>query len=292
MLNDQQLLDSIPDYVTFGTMMKASPVEEGGERFIYVEASRETRDQQGEVVLAKALKDSADVFRRFGVVDLDHKSMPAVAQRMGITNPDEWIIGQPADVRFKDGVTFVKAHLRRGDSPLAARANIVWEGLTKVAPPTRYYASVGGAVLGREVKIDPVTKDRVPVITKTRWNNLALSLNPVNPDLAPATTAPVGVFAKSLDGFVISKALEAGYGTDSATLTDGAALRKQSLHGTVQNYLQMREVLAGDVRSGKAGNKPGLRDLVRYCSGKFGLSLDEAAEFVERFVRDLKTSLN
>lgn len=270
-------------------MMKASPIEEGGERFIYVEASNETRDQQGEVVLAKALRESAGVFQKFGVVDLDHKSMPSVAKMYGINDPESWIIGQPTDVRFNGNTTFVKAQLRRGDTPLAERANRVWDGLTKVTPPDRYYASVGGSVLGREVRIDPDTKQRVPVITKTRWNNLALSLTPVNPDLNPATTAPVGVFAKSLDGFVV-KALEAGFATDSAAMTGGQALAMQSLDRRPKSYFDARHQMSAALTSGKLKNA-GMKEIMGYAQNVFGMSLDESAEFCERFLRDIHSNL-
>lgn len=291
-MTDTDLLATIPDFVSFQTLMKATPVEEAGERIIYVEASKESRDQQGEIVLAKALKDSVDVFKKFGVLDLDHKSMPSIAKMYGIEDPENWIIGQPMDVAFNGGTTIVKAQLRRGSSQLADRANKVWEGLTQVSPPDRYYASVGGQVTGREVRFDPLTKAKVPVITGTRWNNLALSLTPVHADLNPASTMQVGTFAKSLGAWVMSKALEAGYGTDVANLTGGAALGAQSLDGAPMNYFDFREKLAEQMRSGQVGSNPGARALVEHCKKIFGLSLSDAAEYVERFYRDLKNGLN
>lgn len=293
MLNDTELLATLPDFVSFGMLMKATPREESGKRIIYVEASKESKDQEGEIVLAKALRDSADIFRKFGVLDLDHLSMPTVAAKNGITDPENWVIGQPIDVAFRGDMTIVKAQLRRGDSPLAERANKVWEGLTKVDPPDRYYASVGGAVTGRAIRLDPLTKAKVPVITGTHWNNLALSLNPVHPDLGPASTSPIGIFTKSLGGWVMHKALEASYATDAAALTGGGAFGMQSLDtGTATNYFDFRNKLADAMRSGAAGANPGARDLVAFCNKTFGLSLSDAAEYVERFYRDLKTGLN
>lgn len=292
MLNDDDLLATIPDFVSFEMLMKATPREEGGRRIIYVEASKESRDQQGEIVLAKALKESVDVFKKFGVLDLDHKSMPSVAAQYGISDPESWIIGQPLDVTFNGDTTIVKAQLRSGNTQLAERANRVWEGLTQVSPPDRYYASVGGAVTGREIRLDPLTKSKVPVITGTRWNNLALSLNPVHAGLAPATTRPVGTFAKSLGGFVMQKALEASYATDAAAKTGGAAFGQQSLDGSPINYFDFRNKLADAMRSELVGKNPGARELVAYCTKTFGLSPSDAAEYVERFYRDLKTGLN
>lgn len=290
-MDDNELLATIPDFVSYDLLMKATPREEGGRRIIYVEASKESRDQQGEIVLAKALRESVNVFKKFGVLDLDHKSMPSVAASYGISDPESWIIGQPIDVAFHGDTTIVKAELRRGNTPLAERANKVWEGMTQVSPPDRYYASVGGAVTGREVRIDPLTKAKVPVITGTRWNNLALSLNPVHAGLSPASTAPVGTFAKSLGGFVMQKALEASYATNPADMTGGAAFRMQSLDGAPKNYFDFRNKLADAMRKGAAGPNPGAADLVAYCAQTFGLSQDDAAENVERFCRDLHTGL-
>src|SRR3546814_19196264 len=87
------------------------------------------------VVLSKALQDSADHFLKFGNLDIDHKSMPSVARQYGIADPESWEIGLPTEVRFKDGVTFVKAKLFSGDTPLAARANMVWDRMTRLNPP-------------------------------------------------------------------------------------------------------------------------------------------------------------
>lgn len=294
MRSDEQLLGQVPDFVFFDApLLKATPAQEGGERFIYLEASREDRDQQNEVVLSKALKDSADHFLKFGNLDLDHKSMPSVARQYGIDNPEAWEIGVPTEVKFRDGATFVKARLFSGDTPLAERANMVWDSMTKLNPPARWYPSVGGAVLAKSVKLDPDTGEKTAVVSKVRWSNLALSRQPVNQHVGAVATVPFGALAKSWtpDGLNLAKALEAGYGTDSASLVEGAALRKQSLHGVPANYYDLRDVLSKNMISGDVGSDPSTADLIDYCSSRFGLSPDEAAEFVERFMRDLKNGL-
>ncbi len=286
-MTDDDLLASLPDYVRFETLMKARPAMEGNQRIIYVEASTEAQDQEGEIVLSKALRDSQDVFMKFGVVDLDHKSMPAMAQRCGIAQEDcpKWIIGQPMAVRFDGSKTLVKAMLRQGDSPLAANANMVWDGLTKLNPPDRYYASVGGAVRDREIRIDPLTKARVPVITKTHWNNLALSLNPVNQHLGAASTLPIGTFAKAYGGFVLNKALEGGYATDSAGMTGGQALAMQSLDTGIKSYFDFRERLSKDILAKKVG-----RDITNYAVSAYGLPPDQASDWAEKFLQGINQS--
>lgn len=294
-MTDDQLLATLPEHVRFDTLMKARAASEGGERIIYVEASSEAKDQEGEVVLARALRDSLDTFMKFGVVDLDHKSMPSVAAKYGIAQEDcpRWIVGQPVSVRFDGSKTLVKARLRQGDTPLADQANLVWDGLTKLNPPDRYYASVGGSVLAREIRIDPQTGDRVPVITKTRWNNLALSLQPVNQHLGAASTVPIGAFAKSFGGFVLGKsgagtALDAGvHATDASAKRGGAALGAQSLDGeSVRSYFDFRERLARDIRAGLAG-----RDITNHAMQAYGLPIDQAAQWAERFLHGVNQSL-
>lgn len=283
-MTDDELLATLPDFVRFDTLMKARPAVEGSERIIYVEASTEARDQEGEIVLSKALKDSLDVFLKFGVVDMDHKSMPSVAHKYGIPQEDcpKWIVGQPVGVRFDGDKTIVKAQLRQGDSRLAEQANQIWDGLTKLSPPDRYYASVGGSVLEREVRIDPKTKDRVPVITKTRWNNLALSLNPVNQHLGAATTLPIGTFAKAFGGFVLHKALESGYATNSVGMTGGQALSMQSIDAGMHSYFDFRERLSRDIRAKKTG-----RDITNYVMTAYGLQPDQASDWVEKFLQGI-----
>lgn len=286
---DAEILGAVPDFVSIPTMLKSTPREEGGERILYVEASNEDVDHQKEVVLQKALVESAPYYLRHGNIDLSHFSL--LGPKSGIPNYMEYEIGRPVDVRVEGSRTFVKAQLYKGESAMARNANMVWDSLTKQSPPMAWYASVGGAVLNKSIKVDPVTQERVAVISSVRWNNLALDRCPVNKTVSEVSLAPIGTFAKSLGGFVIAKALEAGYGTDSAALVGGSALREQSLDGAIKNYWDFRNKLAAAVRGGKVGANPRIADLAAYAIKEFGLSHDETAEYVERFGRDLKAGL-
>jgi len=274
-------------------MLKATPHEELGERFIYIEASKEAVDQQNEIVMAKALEDSCGHFLKYGSLDLDHKSMPSVAARHGITVPQEWEIGYPIEARFSGGQTFVKARLFSGDTQLATKANMVWESMTKLKPAARWYPSVGGVQIATETRIDEFTKSRVNVITKVRWSNLALAREPVNQHVGTAGATPFGMFAKSLGGFVVAKGQEAGYESDVSKLDGGSALRMQSLDGgTGQDpYFRYKDALAKHVRDVGPMNTNSVK-LVDHCVKNFGLPVDESAELVERFLRDLKNGLN
>lgn len=283
------------EFLSIETMLKARPAEEAGERFIYLEASREAADQQNDVVLAKALQDSSDHFLKFGNIDLDHKSMPSVAAAHGIKFPEEWEIGVPEEVAVQDGVTMVKARLYQGDTPLAAKANMVWDSMTKLNPPKRWYASVGGATLAKAQGVDRTSKSRVNFITRVRWSNLAISSQPVNQHVSSVQTMPFGLLAKcwTPEGFDMTKALEASYATDVASLDGGGAFGKQSIDTSGEqpkSYFNFRDMLAKAIQDGTTGVASD--ELVQHCVNEFNLSPDAAADWVDRFLGDLKTSLS
>ena len=289
MNQDEQLLADIPEFFSVNTLLKATAHEEGGERFIFFEASNEGVDQQGEKVLAKALEDSAQYFLKFGNIDIDHYTL--IGAKAGIPNHMSFEVGRPVDVAVKDGRTFVKAQLYKGNGELAKNANMVWESMTAISPPARWYPSVGGSVLAKSVALDPATQQKIGVVTKVRWNNVALSRTPVNQHLPAAQTAPVAVFAKSLNGFVMSKSLEAGYGTDVAALTGGSALRMQSLDGVPQSYYGFKEKLSGSMNRREVPDMTS-DGLILFSVRKFGLQPDEATEWVDRFLGDLKSNIS
>lgn len=296
--SDQELLDATPSFLSIGEMLKATPVTEGDSRFIYMEASNESRDLQQEVTLQKALAESADYFLKFGNVDLEHFTIlgrpnPQTG-RKGFPDYEDYEIGRPVDVRFDGKRTFVKAQINSGDTEYASKANRFWASLTEINPPKTWYPSVGGAVLEKGIAVDPETGDRYSVITKVRWSNIGMSLTPVNPELVSCSTVPFGVLAKCLspNGFDLRKSLTAGYGSDSAALTGGSALRTQSLDHVPQRmtYAAFRDALAHEIGTGAldARDKQGM---VREAGSRFGLSNADATRYVERFLDDLKRGI-
>lgn len=281
------------DHVSFDLMLKATPFTEGDARIIYFEASNEGIDQQGERVLAKALAESVAIFKAHGNIDIDHMSLLRKGTQEGVESE----IGFPVDATINDKRTFVKAQLYAGDSRLARNANMVWESLTAISPPARWYPSVGGSILERGVEVDPLTKAAVNVVKKVRWVNVALSRTPVNQNLGTVSSTPVGTFCKSLNCFVLDKALEASYSTDSASLTGGGALRAQSLDGDhdyddfkehVSRHLgriKKKKVLAG--RDGNFADVKVLKSIADFASGSLGLHPSEALAMTARFMSDL-----
>ncbi len=287
--DDAALLQCVPDYLCITHMLKATPRMEGGQRFIYLEASNEAVDQQDEIVLAKALADSADYFLRYGNLDIDHYTQ--IGPRMGIPNSASYEIGRPVDVQFSDGKTLVKGLITSGTGAAALHANTFWESLTAISPPQRWYPSVGGTVMGKEVRIDPETKEKRTVITKTRWNNIGFSKTPVNQAVPTVSTVPFGALAKSFVAgggidVALYKALTAGYETDSALRTGGAALGRQSLDSHLHRYFEFRDQLARDIRAKKVNLKSS-RDITNYAMTAYNLNADVASEWVERFLNNL-----
>jgi hypothetical protein len=291
-MEDRDLLASCPDFLSIGSMLKATPRLEGTRRFIHFEASNEALDQQNEVVMQKALRDSADYFLRYGNIDIDHFTM--IGAKAGIPDYTTYEIGRPVDVKFDGSKTMVKAEIYSGTGPAAMQANQFWSSLTEINPPARWYPSVGGSIMEKAIEIDPATKMRKALIKKVRWTNIGVSKTPVNQTVPTVAAMGVEPMAKSWGalGLDFAKALEASYATNPAQMTGGSALRMQSLDGAPSSYFDFRNKLAEHLMSGKAGQNPGARELVAYCEQTFGLSPADAAEYVERFYRDLKTGLN
>jgi hypothetical protein len=292
--SDAALLAGVPDFISLGGLLKATPATEGKERMLYIEASNEDPDIQDEIVLQKALMDSSEYYLRHGNVDISHYTI--LGPKSGLANFLDYEIGKPIAVRVDGKSTFVKAQLYQGAGARADNAKMVWDSLTSQIPPSNWYPSVGGAVLSKSVKFDHKL-GRVAVIDKVRWNNLALDRTPVNKTVPVVSTTPLGIFAKSLGGFLMAKTLSAGYGTDSASLTGGAALRTSSQDhklmsttvpdGSGIGYMEFRDKLAGAVRKG-GGEGKGAQRLVSLAH-KLGVTGDQALEWVERFLRDLET---
>jgi len=288
-LENLALLDALPDHITVGggQMLKATPVTEGRDRFVYIEASNQMRDLQGEIVLAKALAESADYYLKFGNLDLEHYTQ--IGAKKGIPNYESFEIGRPIEVRVQNDVTFVKGQIFCGQGPAAERANQFWSSITDISPPQRWYPSVGGGVADKGVGTD-ARGNKVAVIRQVRWTNIGFSKTPVNPTLSTISTSAFGPLAKSWGAAMLLKGLEAGGGSDVATLTGGAALRVQSLDQQLMSYVDFRDQFASLIHGGevKTMTQPGL---IQAAQERFDLPAEAAADYIERFLTDLQSAL-
>lgn len=156
-----------------------------GRRVIAVEASNEACDSEGDVVLQKALINSAKSFLNTGHIDIDHLS--EIGHRFGITNLSEWIVGVPLEVRdIGKGRTQVTCELQASVPGKVTKADEVWEGLTR-SPPVRWRASIYGFPTSPEDFVDVRLQKCQEAPDATRyvvkgldWRSLALTRNPVN----------------------------------------------------------------------------------------------------------------
>lgn len=278
------------DAISLPLCLKATPKLEGGQRLIYCEPSNESTDLDGERVLREALRDSADYFLAKGNFDLDHLTILGY-QAVGGRNPREFELGRPLDVKFDHGRTFVKGLIYQGTGPMVEEANKFWSSLTEMQPPMPWYPSVGGHVRDRGVIIPKGETQPVKAIKKVYWNNIGFSREPVNSTVPGVTTVPLGSFAKSwigagstLEYERVEKAITAGYGTDSATLTGGGALRKESLHG-VARYQTLSGSLVAAIRNGLVKTPINRDAVVEYLMQREGASEEEAESVIRQLAK-------
>lgn len=268
--------------------LKATPATEGEDRFVYFEASNETADLQGETVLAKALKESAPYYLKYGNIDLDH--ITQLGARSGLSDYHFFEIGRPTEVEVNHRRTFVKGMIFRGTGEAAKKANAFWSSITAINPPQRWYPSIGGSVMAKAVV--PGAKGKHTQISRVRWTNVGLSKTPVNVDVPEVSCIPIGDFAKAWtpEGLDLVKALVAGYGTNSAGLTGGAALRRQSVEGHPLSYWDFRNRLARDIRT-KSLFKPSGESIASWATQKYGMGRALSSEWSDRFMADLSSHL-
>jgi hypothetical protein len=186
-------------------IFEAQAEMEGGQRVVYMEASTEVRDLQGEKVLLSALEASIPYFLKYGRIDLDHASVLGQI-RGNRVNPYAFEIGKPLDVRIKDGSVWVKAAIfsATGDNRFTEAADIFWDSL-QTNPPVTWFPSIAGEVYSEEATVQDGKATQE--IRGLRWHSIGLSRTPVNPKVAPVTTVPVRAFAKAFSGMADMKEL-------------------------------------------------------------------------------------
>ncbi len=174
--------------VDFPVLIKSS-VDKDGRRMMEVEASSEVVDSEGDVILQKALLGSAKSFVKSGHIDIDHLS--ELGDRLGIPNPESFIIGHPKEVKdLGEGRTGVVAEIMRSrDGKFDSAKNrydSFWESLQS-DPPVRWRASIYGFPLPGEVddcRKAACSGDATRFLVKGMdWRSLAMTRNPINTSL-------------------------------------------------------------------------------------------------------------
>ncbi len=158
------------------TLVKAKQ-NKSGDWVVFMEASNEGVDQEGERMLKKALESQKDYFLQHGVLSYDHMHK--------ISTDPKYIIGEPVDVTFtRDNRTLVKGKLYQENE--IARG--IWPNL--VSGSTRFGASVGGYILQKGPEGD---------INRVIWDEVAVTNKPVlDSTLGHVSVIPPKEFAKSL----------------------------------------------------------------------------------------------
>ncbi len=243
-------------------------------------------DQQGEIVLAKALAESAPYYLKYGNLDLDH--ITQIGPKAGIPNYPAFETGRPVEVRVDGARTFVKGEIFQGAG--ADNANSFWASLTGTVPPQRWYPSVAGAVLpeGRETRIQP-NGDRVTLIKGVRWTNIGLSKTPVNSGVPPVAAAPLDLLAESTTA-------TGGFRMPSTEAVAAAGLRAADRDHHLPrdmaelDYLTLCERLAGDIRRRRLADCS-IPGLVAHAERHYRVSKSAAIDLAENGLEGLRRSI-
>ena len=178
----------------FPALVKARAPEASGRRIVEAGSSTEERDLDGDVVLQKALLDSAAGFIASGHLDIDHKADLGHRMVPPIADPASWIVGRPLDVKAASGGrTFVEGEISRSldgtDDPTRSHADELWASLRR-DPPVAWYASI----YGFPVDLDDCRGGACPGSQATRfvikaidWQGLAFTRTPKNTALSSPT---------------------------------------------------------------------------------------------------------
>ena len=197
--------------------------DENGNYIFEVEASNENLDLQNQRTLQSALQKSKEYFLTNGVISDDHQHKTRNPDGSVESHKDK-IIGEPISVRTNGKSTFVKGILYKGVEAAKPFINLLKNGSKLVK------ASIGGIMptIRKE-------KDGTETVTDFMWNDLALTVSPVNWTVGSAR------FAKSMNMVDFCKSLEAGTGTDAADYKDGRALQKEDLEKETVKILEINE---------------------------------------------------
>lgn len=127
-------------------LIKARPADVSGRRIVEVEASTETIDVDGDMIMQDALLKSAASFVNSGHLDIDHLS--EFGYRLGIPDPSSYIIGRPLDVRSgPNRTTFVEGEISKAIDgkidPVRNRFDEFWQSLQR-DPPVTWFSSIYG----------------------------------------------------------------------------------------------------------------------------------------------------
>lgn len=236
---------------------------EEGDFIFDAEASNENLDLEQQRVLQQALINSKDYFLTNGVISKDHLHQQIVGEgesKRVIFN-EEYVIGEPLMVYTEAGKTRVRGKLYKLNEHAQKFIKLFKEGSTRIK------ASVGGiAPLVQKVKENGM---EVGKVVSVLWNDLALTIAPVNPTVSPA------YMVKSLSSLEFVKALSAGNGTDHAQFNDGRAMIPEDMNKQPHEAEIIRQLITA-LLDGKVTSA---KEAEQYLSG-FGIDEQTAENYI------------
>jgi hypothetical protein len=256
-------------------LKKGLGTDENGNWVFDVEASNENLDFEGQRVLQRALLNSKEYFLTNGVVSKDHRHMivkkPLRQEApLDITFGESFIIGEPKKVYVQDGKVRVRGCLYKSNPYAQEYAKLLQDNSTRVK------ASVGGFC----PKVVKKSENGVEVrnVVSVLWNDLALTIAPVNPTVGPA------VLVKALTSYDFVKSLSAGYGTDSMEFSEGRTLQKEDMEDEEIDLVVNNETAAASlVGAITDGDVEDLEEAEEFLNG-YGLSKAVARSLIREIV--------
>ena len=180
---------AVPQFFDLPCIIKSFGVSDTKEkeRFVVVEASCEKEDQEGDIILQSALLDAAPDFIRSGDLDIDHLSKHG--HKLGIQNPEKYIVGMPRKVYDAgDKRTEVVGEIFHSSdnsfNPQEYVYDWFWETITNPSKKVNWRASIYGQIVSCQ---QPSISKRYTV-SKIIWTSLAFTQHPVNDDIQREAT--------------------------------------------------------------------------------------------------------
>ncbi len=283
-------------FVTIGKWDLIKTDEDDKVVKVRIVANQLTSDIQDEKMLPEAFDDeTVNEFLGVGIIDWHHQSI------MGETIEERAhaIIGKPYDFKWENEKPAVYADLAKSH-PIVANSMI--PNLEAKLPV--YAGSIGGKRRKAEKIYDESTGKIINTISKIKWNHLAITGAPYVVNTAPGPQVSLvkaegsdmlHVSFSDIDMFneqceilnrepELTKALEAGYETDSKLKTGADANTRQSLEGDTWSHPLKKDILEGIIQKRIPANSKAVK--------KYLLNNGFSSENADWFISEMNKSLN
>ncbi len=182
-----------------------------GRRLLRIVPGYDAMDIQGEFISTEVIKKYWPYYETAGNIDIEHltkkggdnfEETRAALYAQGFPAENkwgriEWEIGRPVADSFDEETCSFIAEIRQGPDDVNGAANWFWRTVTEITPPWVWKPSVAGRASHHRVVAeieDPMLgienrKQQVNVIDVFLWDNVGLTIEPVNHWVAPVEIA-------------------------------------------------------------------------------------------------------